>query len=169
MEFDKKYIAILALLGIILLYSYYYYFQNDKNSKFLWGKVKGNLLSVYYVSMLLSAIGFLLLFSYLFINKNFKQSDINYIFGYLCAIIIISIFWMPLSLQYIKHKSELFKYLTIITLFLVALFTLLLLQLLLNLKDNQNIIIKNLSIIGILYFFIHAFFFDFITWSYNFF
>ena len=169
MEFDKKYIAILALFGIILLYSYYYYFKNDKNSKFLWGKIKGNLLSVYYISMLLSTIGFLLLFSYLFINKNFTESNIKYIFIYLCAIVIISMFWMPLSLQYIKTKSELFKYLTIITLFLVAFFTVLLLNILLKLNDNKNIIMKNLAIIGIFYFFIHAFCFDFITWSYNFF
>ena len=168
MEFDKKYIVILALLGIILVYSYYY-FNNDKNSKFLWGKIKGNLLSVYYISMLLSTIGFLLLFSYLFINKNFTESNIKYIFIYLCAIVVISMFWMPLSLQYIKTKSELFKYLTIITLFLVAFFTLLLLNLLLKLSDNKNIIMKNLAFIGMFYFFIHAFCFDFITWSYNFF
>jgi hypothetical protein len=80
-------------------------------------------------------------------------------------------FWMPLSLYYVKNKSELIKYLIILVLFLVALSTLYLLYVLKNknINDKYNGLSKNLALIGMTYFFIHAFFFDTITWSYNFF
>jgi len=169
MEFNKVYIFILAILGIILLYSYYYFFKNDNNSKKLWGRINGSLLNIYYVSMLLSTLGFLLLFYYIVTSDIFTKNNINLIFGLLIAIIVISMFWMPLSLYYVKNKSELIKYLIIIVLFLVALSTLYLLYVLKNINDKYNELSKNLALIGMTYFFIHAFFFDTITWSYNFF
>ena len=169
MEFNKVYIFILAILGIILLYSYYYFFKNDNNSKKLWGRIKGNLLNIYYVSMLLSTLGFLLLFYYIVTSNNFTKNNINLIFGLLIAIIVISMFWMPLSLYYVKNKSELIKYLIILVLFLVALATLYLLYVLKKIDDKYNELSKNLGLIGMTYFFIHAFLFDTITWSYNFF
>lgn len=169
MEFNKVYIFILAILGIILLYSYYYFFKNDNNSKKLWGKINGSLLNIYYVSMLLSTLGFLLLFYYIMTSNIFTKNNINLIFGLLIAIIVISMFWMPLSLYYVKNKSELIKYLIILVLFLVALSILYLLYVLKNINDKYNELSKNLALIGMTYFFIHAFFFDTITWSYNFF
>jgi hypothetical protein len=169
MKFPVSYLITLAILGVILLYSYYYYFKNDNKSQLLWGKVKGNLLIVYYISMLLSAIGFLLLFSYLIVSNSFKSEEIIKIFVSLLCIIIISMFWMPLSLNYLHKKDIITKYFTIIVLFLVALSTLYLLYVLYNVKENNNILFKNLAFYGMLYFFIHAFFFDFITWSKNFF
>ena len=169
MQFNRSYIFILAILGIILLYSYYYFFKNDNNSKKLWGRINGSLLNVYYVSMLLSTLGFLLLFYYIVTSNNFTQNNINLIFGLLIAIIVISMFWMPLSLYYFKNKSITIKYLIILVLFLVALSTLYLLYVLKNINDKYNSLSKNLALIGMTYFFIHAFFFDTITWSYNFF
>jgi hypothetical protein len=165
MEFNRIYIFILAILGIILLYSYYYFFKTDNNSIKLWGRIKGNLLKLYYVSMLLSALGFLLLFYYIVTSNIFTQNNINLIFGLLISIIVISMFWMPLSLYYMKNKSEVIKYLIIFILFLVALSTLYLLYVLKSINDKNN----KLALIGMTYFFIHAFFFDTITWSYNFF
>ena len=169
MKFPVSYLITLAVLGAILLYSYYYYFKNDNKSPLLWGKVKGNLLTVYYISMLLSAIGFLLLFSYLIVSNNLTSEQIIKIFVSLMCIIIISMFWMPLSLSYLHKKDVITKYLTILVLFLVALSTLYLLYVLYGVKENNNILFKNLGFYGMIYFFIHAFFFDFITWSKNFF
>ena len=162
------YIIILSILGIILLYSYYYFFSNNKNSPKLWGKVSGNLLYTYYLSMLLSTIGFLLLFYYIIKSNIFTQNNINQIFGSLIAIIVISMFWMPLSLYYLNNKNDLIKYLIILILLLVSLSTLYLLYVVYNINDNDKFS-KNLALIGMTYFFIHAFFFDTITWSYNFF
>ena len=153
---------ILAILGIALLYSYYYYFVSDPNSKFLWGRITGNLLKVYYVSMLLSTIGFLLLFYYIL---SLKQS--TSIFVVTACIIILSMFWMPASLMYLHKKTNMNKYLVLLVLFLVAMTSLYLVYLLSRYSDNG--LSKDLAIYGITYFFIHAFFFDFITWSYNFF
>ncbi len=165
MKFNRIYIFILAILGIILLYSYYYFFKNNNNSKKLWGRINGNLLNLYYISMILSTMGFLLLFYYIITTNIFTQNNINLIFGLLIAIIVISMFWMPMSLYYIKNKSEVIKYLIIFILFMVALSTLYLLYVLKNINDKNN----KLALIGMTYFFIHAFFFDTIIWSYNFF
>ena len=76
-------------------------------------------------------------------------------------------FWMPASLMYLHKKTNMNKYLVLLVLFLVAMTSLYLVYLLSRYSDNG--LSKDLAIYGITYFFIHAFFFDFITWSYNFF
>jgi hypothetical protein len=169
MIFDRSYILILSLFGIILLYSYYYFLKDNNNTLKLWGSIKGNLLNIYYISMLLSLIGFILLFSYLLYSNIFSKNDILKIFIYISMIILISIFWTPLSLEYLKTKNNIYKYITFFVLFLVALFTFLLLITLYNIKDNKYILNKNFALIGMSYFFIHVFLFDFIMWSYHFF
>jgi hypothetical protein len=169
MQFNITYIYILAILGIILLYSYYYLFVNYKNSYELWGKIKGNLLNVYYVSMLLSTIGFLFLFYYLNITNIFNTTQINKIFISLVCIVVISMLWMPLSLQYLTKKNDFLMYQILLVLFLVSLSALYVVILLYNIKETEHKTSKLFALIGMIYFFIHAFFFDFITWSRNFF
>jgi len=169
MIFDRMYITILTIFGIGLLYSYYYFLKDNKNILKLWGRVKGNLLNIYYVSMLLSTIGFILMFFYLFYSNNFTKNDMLKIFICISMIVLISVLWTPLSLKYVKTKENIYKYLTLLVLFLVALFTVLLIISLYNVKDTKYILYKNIALGGMIYFFIHAFFFDFLIWSYNFF
>jgi hypothetical protein len=169
MIFPYEYIGIISILGVALLYSYYYYLSTDSKSTLLWGSVKGNLLNLYYVSMLLSAIGFLFLFTYLFVNKNFTKTNVNQLFGVIICILFFSIFWMPFSLMYLHHKTNINKYLTILILFLVAFFSFLLLIVLKNIEEKKYILLKNLALIGMSYFFIHVFLFDFIIWNVHFF
>ena len=75
MIFNRNYIIIFSLLGLLLLYSYYYFLNDNKNTLKLWGSIKGSLLKVYYLSMLLSLIGFILLYIYLFISNSFSKND----------------------------------------------------------------------------------------------
>ena len=119
--------------------------------------------------MLLSLIGFILLFYYLFYSDNFLKNDILKIFIYISMIILISIFWTPLSLEYLKTKKNIYKYLTLFVLFLVVLSTFLLLISLYNVSDTKFKFNKKLALIGMSYFLIHVFLFDFIMWSYHFF
>jgi hypothetical protein len=169
MKFDKSYIFILSIVGIILLYSYYYFLKDNNNANKLWGSIKAPLLYIYYLSMLLSTIGFILLFFYLIYSDNFTRNNITQLFILILLIVSISILWTPLSITYLKEKNNLYKYLTLLVLFLVSLFSFLLLITLYNINDTKYIVSKNLALAGMLYFFIHAFFFDFITWSYHFF
>jgi hypothetical protein len=169
MKFDRTYIFIISILGIILLYSYYYYGTTTKNPLRLWGRIDGNFRNVYYLSMILSTIGFLLLFYYL-INTNVLTTDnINNIFYGLLGIVVISIFWMPLSIEYLNKKSLLYKFLIIFVLLLVAISTLYVIYILNSIKDTVNPISHTLALYGMIYFFIHAFFFDSLLWSFNFF
>ena len=167
MIFNRNYIIILSLLGIILLYSYYYFLKDNNNANKLWGSIKGNLLKIYYLSMILSVIGFLLLFYYLMTSNSFSSKDISNIFLYTSLIVAISILWTPSSLQYYYTKKNIYKYITLLILFLVALSTFMLLISLNNVNDKK--LSKNLALIGMSYFFIHTFLFDFLLWSYNFF
>ena len=164
MKFNKEYIIIIIILGIILIYSYYYFAkENLKIVNQLWGNILKNksLLKIYYLSMFLSLIGFLFLFYYLMINNTFTQNNIYHIFILLLFIVVFSIFWMPLSLNYLQNKSNLIKYLILFVLFVVALSSFILSITLFKIVDNKNILIHNLAMIGMSYFFIHTFFFDF--------
>jgi hypothetical protein len=177
MIFNKNYIIILSLFGLLLLYSYYYFLKDNNNTLKLWGSIKGNFLKIYYLSMLLSLIGFMFLFNYLLISDNFSKNDTLKIFVCILLVIIISMFWAPLSLQYLKtiqniqgkESAMIYKYIILVVLFLVSLFSFLLLISLYNINDNKYLFNKTLALIGMLYFFIHVFLFDFILWSYNFF
>jgi hypothetical protein len=169
MLFNRNYIIIIALIGILLLYSYYYYATNDKRVLELWGRIKGNYLKIYYISMFVSAFGFLLFFYYLFISNSFTINEQYNIFCALLGIVVISILWMPLSLLYLRNKNNVLMISIILVLLLVALFTLYLLFLLYNINEKNYKLNKKLALYGMIYFFIHAFFFDFISWSINFF
>ena len=169
MIFNRNYIIIFSLLGLLLLYSYYYFLNDNKNTLKLWGSIKGSLLKVYYLSMLLSLIGFILLYIYLFISNSFSKNDSLKIFICVSLIVIMSIFWTPLSLQYLKTKENIYKYFTLFVLFIIALFSFLLLIALYDVNDTKYILYKNLALLGMTYFFIHVFLFDFILWSYHFF
>lgn len=169
MNFPFSYLTIIGIIGIILLYSYYYYATNYKNVLELWGKIKGNLLFTYYLSMIISAISFLCLIYYLFISKNLNKIEINNLFLGIFSVVFFSIFWMPLSLNYLKNKNNYTKLLIYIVLFIVALSTFYILYTLYNIKDNQNMFVKQIAFFAMIYFFIHVFFFDFILWTNNFF
>ena len=119
--------------------------------------------------MLLSKIGFLLLFYYLIICISFTQQDIMKLTIALVLIFVISMLWLPLSLNYLKNKTDSNKYLVIFVLFLVALSSLYLLFVLNKVNEKENLLAKRFAFYGMTYFFIHAFFFDNILWCYNFF
>ncbi len=169
MLFDRTYLIVIAILGFLLLLSYYYFIQSDKNSMKLWGRVTGNLLTVYYGSMLLATVGFLLLFYYLIVSKAFNRTDITKLYVAILGIVLFSFLWMPASLEYLKNKSDNYKYIVLGILFMVALSTFMTILFLNSVSNGENVISKRLAIGGMSYFFIHVFFFDFILWSYNFF
>ena len=169
MRFDIAYIFIISILGLILLYSYYYFIKTNKISMKLWGNISGNLLYVYYLSMLLSTIGFLFLFYYLITTTTLEKDDIKNLFYGLLGIVVISMLWMPLSLRYLSNKTLLNKLLIIIVLLLVAISTVYVIFSLNAIKYKYNRTSYLLALYGMLYFFFHAFFFDSILWTYNFF
>jgi len=169
MRFPFYYFIIIGILGLILLYSYYYYAVNTPNVLKLWGKIKNNFLYTYYISIFISVLLFLFLLSYLAISKNFEKNDINKLFIAISSIIFFSLFWMPLSIQYLKKHNYFTKFLIYLVLFLISLSSFYLLTILSNINDSQHIVLKNISFYGMIYFFIHVFCFDFILWTYNFF
>ena len=68
MEFNNTYFSIISILGILLLYSYYYFINLKKsNLRDLWGRIKPDtkLYNFYLISIVLAALGFVLMMYYL--------------------------------------------------------------------------------------------------------
>ena len=172
MKVDIFSLFCIGLLGTLLLYSYYYYgTTNKKNADKLWGGINSYLKTFYIISMCLSAIGFLTLLSYLFKSTSLTSLQASHIVIGLVCIIIFSLFWMPLSLYYLKNGSSSLsiQYTIIAVLLSVAFASLYSLTLINNIKEKTNTIHKQIAVIGMSYFFFHTFVLDSLLWSYNFF
>jgi hypothetical protein len=172
MEFDKIYFSIISILGILLLYSYYYFLNLKKsNLRDLWGRIKPQttFYNFYLISMIIAALGFLLMMNYLLVGNLFTQKDITHLFISSLVILIASLLWMPLSLEYIKYPSIWLKIIIIMILLMVACGGYYIILRLYWIKDTKNNITRILSILGMIYFFLHTFILDSIIWSKNFF
>ena len=172
MDFNKLYLLIIFILGLLLLYSYYYFLNLKKsNLNDLWGRIdrKSKLYNFYLVSMCLAALGFMLMLYYFFVNDSFSQSDVTQLFILSILIVVISMMWMPLSLEYIKYPRTWLKILIIIVLLVIAFSSLYTIIKLYMINNTRHKISRNLAILGMIYFFFHTFFLDTIIWTTNFF
>ena len=100
---------ILFSLGIVLLYSYYYLATKNKTLvNALWGNIRyiKHLIPVYVVSILLSVIGFLSALYYLYKTTSLTPYQKQMIPIALILIVFVSMFWMPLSLNYLKINNK---------------------------------------------------------------
>lgn len=160
-----------TILGAILLFSYYYFINiNPKITNKLWGSIKGLERNITIISGIVTSILYLVLiyyFSFSFKKTNDNNKLINEIITYQILLIIISMFWLPLSIEYIKNKSALLKFSIILTLFLVAIFAFMIFYKLLNIEDDK--LIKKLALFAAFMLFFHTFFLDFINWNIKFF
>jgi len=170
MKFIDFLFYFLGLLGLLLLYSYYYFAnQNKSNLTNLWGRIKLPLKTYYINSMILSAFGFLSLLCYLAKTQSIKdnQSTTNIIWA-LYVIVILSLFWMPLSLCYLKKGRPVWlKYNIIGILLAIAIASLYAVSVIKNTTGPK--LYKQLAFYGMVYFFCHTFFLDTLFWSSNFF
>ncbi len=172
MRFNKIYLSIISILGILLLYSYYFFIKQHKsNADNLWGRIKytHDLQKYYEISMVLAAIGFIVMMFYLLIGDSFTEKDIKHIFNSSLIIVIISMLWMPLSLYYINHHASWFKYIIVIILLIIAFASYYLLLRLYWINEKKHTTIRILSLIGMIVFFFHTFILDSITWPKYFF
>lgn len=157
-----------GLLGIILLYSYYYFANQDKsNVSNLWGSIKNPFKTFYYGSMLLSAVCFLCMLYYVSTTESITHHQSKELLISLIIIIGASLFWMPLSLMYIKKHSSILKVMVISVLLLITLFSLNTIKILYSIRENT--LSKHIALISMMYFFFHVFILDTLTWSYHFF
>jgi hypothetical protein len=159
----------IALLGIILLYSYYYFSQKYPSIiESLWGTIKGKTRQFYFYSIGLCFLCYISIFIYLFSKNNLTSTQIQQITTAISTMIIASMLWMPLSIQYHFHKSSILKSLIIITLLLVSLSAFYLILLLFELKETSTKMkyLQNISLLGSIYFFFQVFVLDFIYWNY---
>ena len=159
----------LALLGLLLLYSYYYFAkQHESNVSNLWARIKSPLKTYYIGSMFLAAFGFLIVLGYLAKTQALKHTQATSIMWALYAIVFLSLFWMPLSLSYLKQgRPDWLKY-SIIGLLLAIAFASLYSATIINNIAETNLN-KQLALYGMVYFFCHTFFLDTLVWTSNFF
>ncbi len=170
MKFPKDKLSIIYILGIILLYSYYYFLSlSPRNLEILWAGMKGSLKNIYMISIFLAAFGFLLLLYYLFITDSLTSSQINKLFIGAILVIVISMLWIPLSLKYSKNKSKIYQFMILVVLFSIAFSSLYIISIIDNIDDKKNKNFLILARFGMYYFLFHAFILDSLAWSFNFF
>ena len=142
------------LSGGLLLYSYHY-FLKDKSSSVIekyWGGITGNTRKVYILSMFLCVISMLSL-----VRKIYLQNKANYqdeFYGML-LLIVSSMFYLPLTIQYVKNPSMMTFINIVSTLFYVALGSVVLYRLYPGVDTG--------------YLVFHFVVLDLFYWSYNFF
>ena len=160
----------IGILGLLLLYSYYYYgTKGNINMEKLWGNIKDPLKTFNIISIFITAFGFLLMLSYLHKTNSLSPTQIQKLLTAILIIITVSLFWMPLSIEYLKgnKQSTFLKYLILLVLFIVAFTGLYVVISLNSIKETRYKGSKKLAVYGMSYFFLHTFGLDFITWSYN--
>ena len=170
-------LVVNVILGLILLYSYYHYItKGGVPIKKLWGK-SHKFKTIYLVSMLLATIGYFLVLGYtIFKTPNTKLNGaiISNLMVIQVLIIVISMMWMPMTLVYLKEKSNksITMFAILLILFIVGMASAKQFLIVRNLTPENNQCaktMKTLATIGAGYFFVHTFFFDFLSWSIVFF
>jgi hypothetical protein len=143
-----------GLSGILLIYSYYY-FLKDKSSNEIekyWGSIDGNKREFYKLSMFFCVLGMLKIVYDIYNSPKKDFNDEAYGFFLL---IFVSMFYLPLTIQYTKKPSTLLFIAIVSTLFFVAI--------------GSLILYKKYPSIGSKYLMFHLFFLDLFYWSYSFF
>ena len=143
-----------VLSGGLLLYSYYF-FLKDKSKQVIekyWGGITGNTRQVYKFSMLLCVLSMFSILRKIYLSS--KKNYENELYG-LLLLIVTSMFYLPLTIQYVKNPSMMTFINIVSTLFYVAL--------------GAVILYRLYPGIDSLYLAFHLVVLDLFYWSYNFF
>ena len=140
--------------GAALIYSYYYYLK-DKSTQSInkyWGGISGNTRKIYTISMLLCVISMIIITKQIY-DSNKKSFNTEFVGMFL--LIIVSMFYMPLTINYVNNPT-LMDFINIVSvLFYVAL--------------GSIILYKEYPGYASGYLVFHLIVLDLIYWSYNFF
>jgi hypothetical protein len=169
-------ILVNVILGISLLYSYYYYIKTGGVSgKILWGR-SYSVRKLYIASMILAAIGYLLVLGFSIfktVDSSKNRALLSNLIIIQILILVMSMLWLPLTLDYIKgNRKPLTMIAVVIVLFIVGISAFKQMKLIQQLTPENTQCAKmtqTASVMGAGVFFIHTFFFDFIGWSAGFF
>jgi hypothetical protein len=158
MQFSRTYVAIIAILSIILIVSYPLILAGKTEA--LWGPIQGNFRMVYYISIALVLLGFVPFSIELLRRSDFTASQNFILFGALLTLILTSWLWIILAKAYAMdgRRPGLLRTAIILTLLLVSLSILILYQ---EIQSKSNWVY-----LGLGYAFFHTFFLDFILWAY---
>jgi hypothetical protein len=169
MKFNRIFLTYIFIFAALLLFSYYLA-SKTKNFELLWGRIKKEHRPVYLFSVLVCAFAFILFLYYVFIKSDFTQEQITIIFTLCLLIIFLSKFWTLFSFQYLDNKRPFWKYATQFVLLMIPITIITLLYNVYKINDKKDLsVLKFFVMAGLLYFFLHTFFMDFILWSHNFF
>lgn len=170
-------LAVNIILGAILVYSYYHYItKGGVPINTLWGKV-GKVKNLYLLSMILSFLGYAALLIFVVLktpNTKINGAMISNLMVIQVIIITISMIWLPMTLLYLKERSnkQLTMFAVLVTLFIVALASAKQFLIVKNITPENNQCARTMKTLGVLgagIIFVHTFFLDFIGWNIGFF
>lgn len=164
------YLTTLLLLGLLLIISYVIYIKNIDTVKPLWGKANETYKNIFfYISLSICSIAFILTLIYISNNNKLSKSQINNLFLGLFGIVLMSLYWLPLTLLHLNYNNSrtLTMLLILFTLFIVALSSAYVSYIIYKIDDKSYF--KIIILIGMIYFTFHTLVLDFIYWSYAYF
>jgi len=168
---NRLILATNIILGSILIYSYYYLASKNEGAvEKLWGNIKGNVRNLYKISILLAGIGYIYMLYFLVFKVKNNRELLNKILIFQVILIVISMLWMPITINYIQNKNAYLKSLIILIVFIVGIAALgnaiNIYKLDIPSKNRNG---KILALTGAGYLFFQTFVMDFLSWTYNFF
>ena len=157
------------ILGLMLLFSYYYIGSKNRNKvDKLWGNLNNLEKNITIISLIITIILYFFVLNYLvFHTSKLDQLKIKDIVRYQAILIIASMLWMPLCIKYLERKELITKIAIILILFVVSMCALAIFYNIYKLNDKS--IFRTQALIGSFVLFFHSFFLDFLNWNYNFF
>jgi hypothetical protein len=158
-------LLIILILGPGVLVSYYIAGQsNPFGMDALWGNIPEKLKLVYPIGMLIATTGFFP-FTYFCLFKS--EQPAKYILGYL-LILIPSILWLPLTVEYLKEPNSMTWIIIRVVLFAVAIGALLIYRQIAKERNVDSQTLLKWSKIGLMGFIFHTLVLDGLVWPYFF-
>lgn len=159
------FLLIIALFGIPVILSYIFGLKRIKKIELLWGRMPKKIQTVLTTSMLLCTVSFFTFSSYFFILQG-GNIDLLFITIIYAILLGSAALWLPLMVEVIELKKNIYWILTRISLGIVGLCSTLLLGIVIFSNHTGFHFIA--SIVGLVIFTFHTVVLDAIVWPYFF-
>lgn len=151
--------------GIAVLSSYVWIIaKSGKGAAAFWGGTPKNVISIYTVSMILSALAYFAFIYFTLFQLDLSSVNLPILYTAFLGILAISALWMPLTNLYLAHASTSLWVAVRLVLALVGLASILLAGFLISLHGNYNGAAYWVAVIGACYFAFHTAILDGVFW-----
>ncbi len=162
----KTILLIINIIGGIAVVGSYIWVltKSGKGATAFWGGTPKNVISIYTLSMILSALSYFAFIFFTLFKLDLSAVNLAVLYSAFVGILAISAFWMPLTNMYLAHASTLLWICVRLVLVFVGLASILLAGFLISLHSQQSGAAYWAALAGACYFAFHTAVLDAIFW-----